>query len=140
LHKAFPHERDTLMLDATGSMTSIALVRGGHFVAIAEVPGTDTFEEWAKHVGTELSELAKNYPLPRVIFLLAHEDKIPSLQKKLDAAKLGELWLSDNPPKIIPVAVSHMVGLVRYVGSATPDLLLSLMALFHEHRPKEERL
>jgi hypothetical protein len=137
LHKAFPHEKDALLLDATGPMTSLALVRNGHFVAITEVPGTDTFEAWAKHVGSELSELAKHYPLPRMIFLLAHEDNANSLRKKLEAAKLGEFWLSDNPPQIISVLVSHLTGLVRQAPSAAPDLLLLLMVVFHAARPKE---
>jgi hypothetical protein len=140
LHKAFPHEHDALMIDATGAMTSLALIRGGHFVAITDVPEDEAHENWIGSIEKELAELAKHYPLPRMIFLLAHDEQIALLRKKLDAAKLGDLWLSDNPPKIVPVAANHIVGLVRQAATASPDLLLLLMVLFFEHRPKEMRL
>ncbi len=134
VRKAFPHESDLLILDATGPVTSIALVRKGLFVAIAEVPGDNAADTWMERVETELAELAKQYPLPRTIFLLARESDISSLRQMLDTIHLGKLWLSDNPPKIVSVLASHVVGLVRQATATSPDLSLLLMALYLEHR------
>jgi len=142
MQKAFPHERDALILDATGPLTSIALVRKGLFVSITEVEvsDTDTVDSWIERVRNELAELAKRFPLPRTIFLLAREAEVSALRETLDAANLGELWLSDNPPKIVSVLASHIVGLVRQTTAATPDLLLLLMALYFQHRTPEEKV
>lgn len=138
LHKAFPHERDALMIDAVGPLTSIALVRNGLFVEIIEVTGIDTYAAWGEQVQVKLAELAKRYPLPRTLFLLAQESKAGSLHKKLDAAKLGDLWLSDNPPNIVPVAVGHIASLVRQVVPTPPDLSLLLMAIFYSKQRETE--
>ncbi len=139
MREAFPHERDALIVDATGPVTSIALVRKGLFVAIVEVPGADAAEAWLTHVKTELAEFGRRYPLPRTIFLLAPETQAIHLRDKLNTANLAALWLSDNPPKIIPVLASHLVGLVRQVTTASPDLLLLLMALYWQHSLGEDR-
>lgn len=135
---AFPHERDALILDASGPLTSIALVRRDLLVAVADVSSraTDT-AEWLQKVSDELATLAERFPLPRTIFLLAREPEIASLRETLDAATLGNLWLSDNPPKIVSVLGSHITGLVRQATEASPDLSLLLMALyFHYHTPE----
>lgn len=137
MRAVFPHEHEALILDATGSLTSIALVRKGLFVALAEVPPAIGDSPWVHTVTNEIAELAKQYPLPRTIFLLARESEISSFREKLDAANLGELWLSDNPPKIVSVLASHIVGSVRQTTSAPPDLQLLLMTLFWQHRPSE---
>lgn len=138
IQKAFPHESDALIFDETGSMTSIALVRKGIFVAIVEVPSSDTADAWVKNVEGELAEIAKRYPLPRTIFLLERESGASVLRQTIDAANIGKLWLSDNPPKIVSVLASHIVGLVRHATVASPDPHLLLMALFHKHGAQEE--
>lgn len=140
---AFPHEREALILDVAGpSLTSIALVRGGLFVALAEVSDTATVgNSWGQKIIGKLANLATHYPLPRTIFLLARESEIPSLRDTLDAANLGELWLSDNPPKIVSVLASHIAGLVRQEAASPPDLRLLLMALYYyQAREKEEKV
>lgn len=135
---AFPHERDALILDATGPLTSIALVRRNLLVDVTEVPTrTNNTEEWLKKISGELAALALRFPLPRTIFLLAREEDSASLRKALDVANLGKLWLSDNPPKIISVLGNHIVSLVKQATTATPDLSLLLMALYSEHRRPE---
>jgi hypothetical protein len=136
--RAFPHERDALILDATGALTSIAFVHRGLFIAITEVSDTDKQREWMEHVGVQLAELAKHYPLPRTIFLLAQESDMASFRKKLDAGDLGKFWLSDNPPKIVPVLPSHLLRFVRVAAAAAPDLPLLLMTLFHGGQTSEE--
>ncbi len=138
--KVFPHERDALMLDAAGSMTSIALVRKGFLVAVVEVPSKYSTASWADHIGNELAILAQKYPLPRTIFLLAREPEIASLEEKLEAANLSKFWLSDNPPKIVPVLSSHLSGSVRQATTTPPDLQLLLMAIFGKGRSFEEQL
>lgn len=131
MRKAFPHERDTLMLDVTGPLTSIALIRRDLFMSIMQIAdGLATTDAWVQQVTMELIELSRHYPLPRTIFLLAREPDIYPLQKALAAANLGELWLSENPPTIVPVLASHLTQFVRRVTTGTPDLLLLLMALY----------
>ena len=132
---AFPHEHDALILDATGLLTSIVLVRNGLFVAIVDRTDTATARDsWAGGITKELTELAKRYPLPRTIFLLAREPDILSVSQTLGTIPFGKLWLSDNPPKVVPVLASHLVGLVRQTADTPPDIALLLMTLYwHRH-------
>ena len=139
MHRAFPHERNALILDATGSLTSIMLVRKGLLVAISLVQNSATDDQtWTRKVADECAEIAKNYPLPRTIFLLAREPEIASLREKLDAAHLGSLWLSDNPPQIVSVLASHIAGSIRRMTTASPDLPLLLMALYYRTNEKRK--
>lgn len=139
MRAAFPHERDALILDATGSLTSIMLMRRGLFTAISLVPNSATDDRaWIRKVADECAEIARNYPLPRTIFLLAREPEIALLREKLDAAHLGSLWLSDNPPKIVSILASHIIGPIRHTTTASPDLLLLLMALYHQASRKKK--
>ena len=136
MRTAFPHEHDALILDTIGPLLSISLVRKNLLVAVTEVSdATSTNSDlWIKKVTEELTELAKQYPLPRTIFLLAQEQDISSLEKALNAAKLGGLWLSDNPPKVVPILASHIIGSIRQVATTPPDLQLLLMALYWQNR------
>ncbi|MFA6278966.1 MAG: hypothetical protein WCS97_01630 [Candidatus Paceibacterota bacterium] len=133
---AFPHERDALILDSTGQI-SISLIRRDLFIALAEVP-RDNKRSWIENVMDEFATIAKKYPLPRIIFLLAREPELVSLQKKLDDGDLGKLWLSDHPPKIVPVLASHIADSVRQATTTPPDLQLLLMALYQQKRISEE--
>ena len=136
----FPHEHDTLILDAVGPLISIALVRRGLLVAVREVAESTMptkTDAWVDRVRGELTELAKRYPLPRTIFLLAQEQDIKPLEKALSAAAFKELWLSDNPPKIISILPSHVASFVTQSAATLPDLSLLLMALYWKHRPSE---
>jgi len=137
MHIAFPHERDALIVDATGPLTTIALLRRGLFVSISEVPAAPSLTKWVEHITAELSGIGKQYPLPRTIFLVARESELPALGKKLEEANLGELWLSDNPPKIVSVLASHIAGLVRQATTTPPDFVLLLMTLFWRHSLEE---
>lgn len=136
MRTAFPHEHDALILDAVGPLLSIALVRKNLLIAVTEVSDavSTNSDLWIKKVTEELTELAKQYPLPRTIFLLAQEQDVSELEKALNAAKLGGLWLSDNPPKVVPVLASHIIGSIKQVTTAPPDLQLLLMALYYQNR------
>ncbi len=139
LRIAFPHERDVLILDASGPVTSIALVRRDLLVDVSEAPSHKAGTEvWLKAIMDELAMLAQRFPLPRTIFLLAREPDIASLSETLDKAELSKLWLSDNPPKIVSVLGSHLVGAVKQATTASPDISLLLMALYFQHRAPEE--
>jgi len=139
VHCAFPHERNALILDATGPHTTIALVRKGLFVAILEGPKVATVKAWQEHVVDSLADLGRRYPLPRTIFLLARDTEVARLRTKLETADMDELWLSDNPPKVVSVLASHVAGLVRQVTTAAPDLPLLLMALFWSRTLEDKR-
>lgn len=135
LRAAFPHEHNALILDATGHLVSIELVRNDLLVAISETPdGSTGGPAWAHEVTRGLAELAKRYPLPRNIFLLARDSEIEKAQKMLASSGLGSLWLSDNPPKIVSVSASHFTNFVKLVDVAIIDLPLILMTLYAHSR------
>jgi hypothetical protein len=138
MRTAFPHEQNALILDATGPLTSIILIRKGLFVAISEILDSVTGGiSWVDKVIRECAEIAKNYPLPRTIFLLAQEPQVADLEGKLDTANLGSLWLSDNPPKTVSILASHIASSVRHAPTVSPDLLILLMTLYYETKRKE---
>lgn len=130
IHTVFPHEQDVLIIDATGSSTTVALVRRGLIVAIEEVPAAISIEQWTEHIAETLMSFGKQFPLPRTIFLLSRDAEEAPLREAITSARLKKLWLSDNPPKVIPVLARHIAGLMRQDTTTAPDLLLILMALF----------
>ncbi len=131
----FPHERDALILDATGrSLTSISLVRKGNFVDLIHVSTPSDDGAWVPTITSELADLAKRYPLPRTIFLLTRESETSALRQKLDAANFASLWLSANPPKIIPVSRNHVAGSIKQTAATPPDIVLLFMTLYYEYR------
>lgn len=138
MRAAFSHERDALILDASGPLISISLVRKGLFTALAEVANDPDSRRWVNTVTSELASIAEKYPLPRIIFLLAHDAHTSSLRQALAKGDLGKLWLSENPPKIVPVLASHLSGLVRHTTTTPPDLQLLLMALYFSHFSSEQ--
>ncbi len=131
----FPHERDALIIDATGrALTSISLVRKGMFVTMVHVETRSDDTEWVPAVTKELAELAKHYPLPRTIFLLAREQEVASLREKLDTANFAPLWFGDAPPKIVAVQKSFVGASVRQMTTNTPGLVVLLMTLYFRDR------
>ena len=139
IRKTFPHERNAVILDATGSETFIALVRNDVFTALAEVPAhTGNTDAWLETLKEKLAELAKHFPLPRTVFLLSREEETLSLRNTLDAAKLSSLWLSDNPPKVVPLLASHVSNFIRQGSPTPPDLLIILMVLFYQYCGKDK--
>lgn len=135
VRNVFPHERDALILDVTGPLTSIALIRKNLFMSIIQV--TDmlpTVDAWVARVMAELVNVARRYPLPRTIFLLAREPEVLELQKALATESLGELWLSDSPPTIVPILSSHLSTFVHQATTEVPDLLMLLMVIYWCYR------
>ncbi len=137
---AFPHERDLLILDGMGRLISTALVRKALLVAVNEVSVDFSAREtrsWIEKVKEELTAIATRYPLPRTIFLIAQEESAGALEKALEAAELKELWLSDNPPKVLSVQPTHLTPFVQQSSASLPDLSLLLMTLYWGHRSAE---
>ncbi len=131
IRTAFPHEHDLLILDATGPVVSLSLVRRDLLVALSEEEdGGVGSPKWVKEVSAALDELSKQNPLPHTIFLLSRESDTMDIEKTLADAKLGSLWLSDNPPKIVPILPSHLAAVVRQADSTLPDLPLLLIAVY----------
>ena len=135
MRELFPHERDAIILDATGgSLTSVALVRKSVFASLVQVSNSSESDSWVSTVKEEFAEIAKRYPLPRTIFLLAREPEILSLQEKLESADFGALWFSENQPRVIPVLRSNIPGTIRQVSTTPVDIVLLFMALYHQNR------
>lgn len=128
---AFPHEQDALIVDAAGSEIEIVLIRKGLLVSVSEIERNVT----ATHKDDDyflrgLGEIAKSYPLPRTIFLLARESEIGVFKKKLESTDFGALWFSGNSPTVLPVLASHISGLVKQGITADSDIPLLFMALY----------
>lgn len=133
MREVFPHERDALILDATNEeLSSISLIRKGLIVSLIQTKVRSDTDAWATTVTNELTELSNQFPLPRTIFLLARESSIDSLVQALDTVNFGALWLSDNPPKVVPVLKTHMNTSVRQATERPVDVVLLLMALFYQ--------
>ncbi len=79
------------------------------------------------------------YQAMRRAFPHEREPDTSSLEQALAAADFGKLWVADNPPKIVSVLPSHIVGSVRQVSTAPPDLPLLLMALYFQHHSPEDK-
>lgn len=129
LRFVFPHERDCLILDAEKNEVTISLVRHGLLAATKSVAsGSD--ETWATSVQDALRTLAKDYPLPRTIFLIARANDRERFQTALQSTTSGSLWLSDVPPTVTPILDSHLSAYVKLVGETKPDLPLALLGLY----------
>jgi hypothetical protein len=139
MRAAFPHERDFLIIDATGGkLASISLVLKGIFISLAQLPTTPDVDAWTTVVSGELKKLSQHYPLPRTIFLLAREPEIVAMRAKLDTKEFATLWLSDNPPKIISLVRSSLTGMLTQTAANPTDIVLMLMALYHQNRRRTE--
>jgi hypothetical protein len=131
----YPHERDALILDATNQdMSSISLVRKGLIVSLVHADHAPDPATWVGTITDELTEIAKSYPLPRTIFLLAREQEVNGLREKLDSAHFTSLWLSDNPPKVVPILRSQLTTSVRQTLDTPVDTVSLLMAIFYQNR------
>lgn len=137
LRALFAHERSAIVLDAIGPCISIALVRKGMLVETADIINGVAERQtnvWVEEVRAKLTSFATQFPLPRTIFLLSQEDDAPYLEGALTAASLSALWLSDQPPKIVPVLASHLQPHLRLLEHVSTDIPLMLMAYYWKHR------
>jgi len=132
---AFPHENDVIVLDVTATFPEIALIRKGMLMATAysSQKNRKSSALTAATLKSELQVIAEAYPLPRKIFLLARTSDLDERKKFLESVDFSSLWLSDNPPRIVAIETSHLLGLVRQMTTSVPDLPLLLMALHYKY-------
>ena len=132
---AFPHERDAIILDATESGVTILLERKGFLVAVSEMLNQEkgNVVSWDEKISRGFIELAKQFPLPRTIFLITRDADVTALRKTLEKTDFSTLWLSDNPPKLIQVLSSHFSSEVN-VPPESSDIILMLMTLYYQQR------
>lgn len=140
LRAVFPHERDAIILDATSTeLSSLSLVRKGLLVSLIQANAAAKSGAWVATVTDELKQIAKQFPLPRTIFLLAHEADADLLRGQLDTLNFSSLWLSDHQPKIVPITRSHMSTVLRQLTETPPDIVILLMTIFYADAKKEGR-
>ncbi len=138
VRSAFPHERDALILDVSEARIALTLVRQGLIVAVSETSGTgEGGSAWLGEVRRAFAGFAERYPLPRAMFLIARESDAGTLARTLAAADMSPLWLSDNPPVVVPVLARHLAALVEQSSGDAPDLALSSLALYAARRDRE---
>lgn len=131
---AFAHELNALILDATGPLPEVALMRNGFLVMVSETPEDPLGAGVTAATLTQrFSEIAAEHPLPRTVFLLARFDQVEQMKEVFNTITYAPLWLSSNPPRLLELTTKHMNGLVRYLGAVTPDLPLLLMALYYRY-------
>lgn len=127
LRETFPHERDLLILDAAGHAAALSLVRSHTLVAVREFPSGGNEAEWVAAVQKALQDVATSYPLPRTILLVADEKEARAQANALSAAGLSQLWVTEEPPKVVPISRIPGASVVLAQG-ALPDIRLSFMA------------
>ncbi len=134
LKALFPHEEDYVVLDAAANSINVALVRRGVLVSHAaesiQQGGEAQEAVVLDAIKKTLAEITKRYPLPRTVLLIAADQMRDTIKKVLESNMLGSFRLTDDPPSVIPISASHLTDLVKNGAEATPDLALSLMALF----------
>ncbi len=134
IRSIFPHEHDALILDDTSkSVTSISLIRTNILTSMSQVETASDDELWVSDITNTISSIAERYPLPKTMFLITHTNKVDSVRKKLDEIRFTSLWLSENPPKIIPVLKSHLISSIQHkeIGGLTLPTLF--MIIYYKH-------
>lgn len=130
----FRHEPDLLVVDATGPLPEVALIRKGVLAAVSETPESLAAEGIrAEDLMRGFADVSRQYPLARTILLLARFDEADLMRITLDQVPFSALWLSDTLPKVLTVLTSHMQGLVRQTTTNPPDLPLLLMSLYYRY-------
>jgi hypothetical protein len=129
LLELFPHEEEYLAIAARGDSATLLLIRERVFYAVATA---HLGKEPAAGLAAAFAELAKQSPLPHSVFLLAEAGRREELKAAFADPRFAALWLSDNPPRLLPVLPEHLLlsGKMKLAGDARPDLFLGLLALF----------
>jgi hypothetical protein len=129
----FPHDRDAIIIDATDGLTSIALVREGVFVTLANVMAPIGGDGWAEQITKELDTVSVRHPLPRIVFLLAQESEALALRQDLDTDAFAALWRSAGAmPKVVSVLKTLIGGSVRQLSAEPVGLNTLLMTLYYQ--------
>jgi hypothetical protein len=90
--------------------------------------------DWTNLLSNALKQFTKRHALPRTIFLIASQEARDFAKRLLDAPELHAIWLSDEPLRILPVLPSQFSSFVETRGSASGDVTLAMLALYHKKR------
>lgn len=131
MRAAFPHERDMLIIDASGKEASVTMVRKGFLVAVHDA-SSGASVSLTERVKQALMELSKEFPLPHTIFLIARDTESNSRKESIENADVKTFWLANSTPKVIPVAANHLSSLVASPNGVI-DIPLLFMALYYQH-------
>ncbi len=128
---AFPHEKDSIIFDASGQELAISLVRAGQLVGLVELRRVTRSEDtWAVEARAALHTLSKQAPLPSRIFLISNEDRAKLFKDALAKQEMQALWLAGKKPSMTAVLTSHLQTMVKLDTDVEPDTRISLMARY----------
>lgn len=127
----FPHEDEYLILEARGASTSLLLVKRDCLVGAMTIPSTSG--DWTTDLKSSLDMLARDTPLPHTIFLLADDARRDALKLAIEQAHFETLWLSEGPPRVIPITPELTLPHITPAADANRDLFLTLLALSYAH-------
>lgn len=132
IHRAFPHEKDFILVDASHTEISLLLIRNGLLVAIAESSEElGKKKSWEQKMETCLGTLAKQFPLPRTLMLLPRDMEAAELRDRIEKKRFETLRYWSTSLKIIPVLRSHVNAWIASSGLPA-DLPLLLMGIHYD--------
>lgn len=122
--RLYPHEKRFVTLDAARDSVGIVLVQEGLPASILSVPPEALRDAFAA--------LARDYTLPRTLFLISDENARAAVAAAFEHPAFRSLWLSEQPPSLIPVAATNLANSIGIGHEASADIRLMLLALVHE--------
>jgi hypothetical protein len=154
----YPHQKDLIILDVSGSATDAVFVKRGILSGVTSVPrGTDALieasrdaahaaraehsgsfetriaaaeQEWLAGLREVFATFAAEQALPRTLFLLADDSSRDFLKRILEGSDLRSLWLSGEPVSVLPGTPGMLASRVDVRGQAAGDFYLGLLALY----------
>lgn len=87
-------------------------------------------DEWLTGLADLLKHFAQLHALPRTMFVIAQPNARDYLKRTLDSSILHELWLSDEPLSIIPIAIEQFSGKLRTKADAQTPIFMAILALY----------
>jgi hypothetical protein len=130
IHAVFPHEEEYLGIEVRAGVTSLMLVKRDCLVGIMTIPPTP--DGWLVGLKGALDALAVDHPLPHTLFLIAPDADRDALKQQIEGAHFETLWLSEGPPRVIPLTSELLAPLVAVAPEASRELFLSLLILFYQ--------
>jgi hypothetical protein len=89
---------------------------------------------WLNEIKFAMSEVARQEPLPRTVFLISEESVKDFLARLLDAPDLRSLWLSDEALAIVPVLPVQFSPYLACDEEKPIDPMLGLLVLSSRKR------
>lgn len=133
----YPHQKDFIVLDVSGSGSDVLFVKHGLLADVQHVSestpnmgyeSTDT-SAWLSALRTVFATFAENRGLPHTVFLLADEGVRDDIKRIIEENDLKALWRTGSELSLIALAPSAFASGVQAKGKAGADLFLSLLAI-----------